>query len=313
MKFSINKAVKVIGKEKKSQENKSVYKENEIKFIKKRLYKIGVGRFNICSDSNSNLSKYTVELLDRKGEILGYAKVAKKGEQEEILQNEYNILKILSYYDFKKVIVPEIQEEYSNEEVFTQNRLRKVDEKIDKFQEKLVLALEELSKVNYREGKVYDLLSYKNIRYLTISLLPKSVEIEIRKINKLGISMSLQHMNLKQSDIKGYRKKIYISNWEYGESTVSFFDIMEYYFRLYIEKDKLFGDKLIKKIKKNNDIINMFIKYSGELNLDQGIFLFLLELVNRNYFINGKNNSLLERENVLSEAIRLLKKGNING
>lgn len=302
MKFNISKKVKVIEESVESG-------EKEIRFIKKRLSKVGGFKFNILPESNSEVGKFDVELINRKEEIIGFAKIGRKGKQEELLQNEYDILKILGYYDFDNVIVPEIIEEYSNGEVFSQNRLRKFDDKIDNFKGKLSLALGELAKVSYNERNIYDLDCYKNISILARTLLPKSIEITLRKMSKLRINMSLQHMNLSDEYIKGYRKKLYIYNWEYGGESVAYFDIMAYYFRKYIEENKLHGDKLIKKLKDNNDVMNSFNKYSGDLTIDEGILIFLLELICKNYLINDKQDRSLERDSVLSEGIRLLKKG----
>ena len=130
--------------------------------------------------------------------------------------------------------------------------------------------------------------------------------INEKKYNDIIISLS--HQDFTSWNIKRYREKTYIFDWEFSKKSIVYFDIIHFVYFEYILVEKMKEDLIIEKI-----LYDKYIKeFKYKLNISESIsdmFIFyLIELIYNYLEMNEFNLKSINENYIINNSINILEK-----
>ena len=214
--------------------------------------------------------KYTLQIMDKDANIIGYAKIAKSENGNKYIINEKETLEYLNKLNLQSGYIPDVvcfDDINSILVQSTKNNLRKDKNKLNIKHINFLSELYQKTKVIYtfKESEAYrHILDIKeDIEDNYIQIIEKVLYKLIYEFDIKEIQYCFSHNDFYTHNIKEYKDSIFVYDWEVASISPIYFDIFHYIYEQKIKRYKnsleifiesILNDKYIDRFEENNNI-----------------------------------------------------------
>lgn len=246
--------------------------------------KLFISSFYIGTTNNKN-QKITIQICDEDFKPVGIVKLPLSSESYAYIENEYNILIKNVDVQFENLLIPR------NVFWINSNSITALYEEdiLSKFNGIPLELSQEITNINLELLKVEikkELNSYFSELFNKINEIKLPEEIIKLYENSKNIIINNKipvvfiHGDFVKYNMKRYKEKIALIDWEFAREGLPLFDLFHFIFQGYTQIKKYKISKVVKKFFTNNNV-KQYLKYLSALNISPELIkpLFILYLI----------------------------------
>ncbi|MDY3959069.1 phosphotransferase [Romboutsia timonensis] len=239
----------------------------------------------IYTGTPGNTSKYTIQLMDDKGDILGYAKVPKGKKSSVFISKEKENLEYVNNLNLERCKLPNLLYFDNKSNILVQSTIIGLEDVNNKLTQNIIDFLIEINHKTYNRVDLKESEFYKKAIYM-IDNYPENIKSRISKsiyhlceVYKLkDISYCFSHKDFTPWNIKKSENFIYVFDWEMSGYTPMYYDIFNYIYFVEILVNKSSVKTVIDNIL-NNKYIECYEEQTCRYNRKAMLIIYIIELI----------------------------------
>lgn len=268
--------------------------------------------YSIYTGTPGSTQKNTVQFMTIKGEVIGYCKIPIGKKSYSYIKNEYKVLKKLENVELKNTIVPKVIKEDIIGELYIQSSLSDLVDTENFLDEKIIKSIIEINMIDFKKYFLYETHLIKHFNEINHILrdvneeLANKIELFVNKNKKIVIDFGLTHMDFTPWNLKYFKNKLYVFDWEFSEQNLIGYDVFHYIFMVEVLVNKNTAEIIFKNIINNLFVENYFNYYQCDMNIKCLLALYFIEVIWQYYIQNDSDIKLAKKNIIIIRSVECL-------